>query len=679
MAETMAPKAEKLQYQTEVRQLLDILAHSLYAERAVFLRELISNASDALNRVQFEMLTNDNVTSADSELAIYLVPDEDSNTLTIRDTGIGMNREEMVVNLGTIAHSGAKAFLDQAKGEKADLEEIIGRFGVGFYSVFMVAEEVQVTSRSMRPEESAWTWISRGDSEYEILPSEKETRGTEIQIRLKDGEDFSSAWRLEDVVKTHSDYVSFPIYLVEPAIAAEDDDFDDASPLEAQIDESAAIDVEAEPESAEPAGDLEAPEATSEFTERQINRQVAIWRQNPNEVKAEEYEQFFTQMMVMGGEALVHVHLVTDTPVDIRSLLFVPAQRRSDLFDSQRDEGVRLYSRKILIQKRNKDLLPEYMRFVEGVVDSEDLPLNVSRETIQEHPMTSQISKTLAGRVLRELGRLASKNEDKYATFWSQYGMFIKGGLSMDFERRDTLVDLLRFESTKSEDKLTSLDSYIERMPANQKSIYYVLGQDLNAAKRSPHLDYFNAKGIEVLYFSDPIADTYVLMGLMEHREHKLVNVDGADVDVPERASEDETDTEENKSVDPNLQLLIERMKKVIGDQVEDIQVSKLLVQNACRLVFKGEEMARTFERMSALMHQEVPESKRVLEINPDHELVKGMVTELAERPMEPLLDLLIEQMLDNARLQEDMHPDPAAMTDRIQAIMQAAAKPAAL
>ncbi len=679
MAETMAPKAEKLQYQTEVRQLLDILAHSLYAERAVFLRELISNASDALNRVQFEMLTNDNVTSADSELAIYLVPDEDSNTLTIRDTGIGMNREEMVVNLGTIAHSGAKAFLDQAKGEKADLEEIIGRFGVGFYSVFMVAEEVQVTSRSMRPEESAWTWISRGDSEYEILPSEKETRGTEIQIRLKDGEDFSSAWRLEDVVKTHSDYVSFPIYLVEPAIAAEDDDFDDASPLEAQIDESAAIDVEAEPESAEQAGDLEAPEATSEFTERQINRQVAIWRQNPNEVKAEEYEQFFTQMMVMGGEALVHVHLVTDTPVDIRSLLFVPAQRRSDLFDSQRDEGVRLYSRKILIQKRNKDLLPEYMRFVEGVVDSEDLPLNVSRETIQEHPMTSQISKTLAGRVLRELGRLASKNEDKYATFWSQYGMFIKGGLSMDFERRDTLVDLLRFESTKSEDKLTSLDSYIERMPANQKSIYYVLGQDLNAAKRSPHLDYFNAKGIEVLYFSDPIADTYVLMGLMEHREHKLVNVDGADVDVPERASEDETDTEENKSVDPNLQLLIERMKKVIGDQVEDIQVSKLLVQNACRLVFKGEEMARTFERMSALMHQEVPESKRVLEINPDHELVKGMVTELAERPMEPLLDLLIEQMLDNARLQEDMHPDPAAMTDRIQAIMQAAAKPAAL
>ncbi len=679
MAETMAPKAEKLQYQTEVRQLLDILAHSLYAERAVFLRELISNASDALNLVQFEMLTNDKVASTDSELAIYLIPDEDSNTLTIKDTGIGMNREEMVENLGTIAHSGARAFLDQAKGKKADLEEIIGRFGVGFYSVFMVAEEVQVTSRSMRPEETAWTWISRGDSEYEILPSDKETRGTEIQIRLKDGEEFASAWRLEDVVKTHSDYVSFPIYLVEPVIATEDDDLDDTSPAEVQADGSVALDVEAESESAERAGDLEAPKETSEFTERQINRQVAIWRQNPNEVKAEEYEQFFSQMMVMGGEALFHVHLVTDTPVDIRSLIFVPAQRRSDLFDSQRDEGVRLYSRKILIQKRNKDLLPEYMRFVEGVVDSEDLPLNVSRETIQEHPMTGQISKTLAGRVLRELGRLANKNEEKYANFWSQYGMFIKGGLSMDFERRDTIVDLLRFESTKSEGKLTSLDSYIERMPASQKSIYYVLGQDLNAAKRSPHLDYFNANKIEVLYFSDPIADTYVLMGLMEHKGHKLVNVDGADVDVPEQSSEEEADAEEKKkNVDPNLQLLIDRMKKVIGDQVEDIQVSRLLVQNACRLVFKGEEMTRTFERMSALMHQDVPESKRVLEINPDHELVKGMVTELAERPMEPLLDLLIEQMLDNARLQEDMHPDPAAMTDRIQAIMQAATKPSA-
>ncbi len=655
MADPKSSQAEKLQYQTEVRQLLDILAHSLYAERAVFLRELISNASDALNRVQFEMLTNDDVTSADSELAIFLIPDAEARILTIKDTGIGMNREEMVENLGTIAHSGAKTFLNQVGQNGADLEEIIGRFGVGFYSVFMVAEEVRVTSRSMRPEDTAWTWISRGDSEYEIRPSDKTTRGTEIEIKLKDGEAFTEGWRLEDVVKTHSDYVSFPIYLVESAMPDADETGSDA--VEAQTDEAAA----------------DSGEKALEFTNRQINRQVAIWRQTPNEVKAEEYEQFFRQMMVMGGDSLFHVHLVTDTPVDIRAVLFVPAQRRSDLFDAQRDEGLRLYSRKILIQKHNKDMLPEYMRFVEGVVDSEDLPLNVSRETIQEHPMTGQISKTLAGRVLRELGRLAQRDKEQYATFWSQYGMFIKGGLSMDFERRDTLVDLLRFESTRSEGDLTSLDSYLERMPASQKSIYYVLGQDLNAAKRSPHLDYFNANDIEVLYLADPIADNYVLMALMEHKGQKLVNVDGADIEVP---TEPEEEGKRTESADPNLQLLIERMKKVIGDEVEDIQVSRLLVQNACRLVYKGEEMSRTFERVNALMQQEAPETKRVLEINPEHELVKGMVKELAERPMEPLLDMLITQMLDNARLQEDMHADPAAMTDRIQAIMQAAVRP---
>ena len=679
MAESKPPQAEKLQYQTEVRQLLDILAHSLYAEREVFLRELISNASDALNRVQFEMLTNDNVTSADSELAIYLIPDPETRTLTIKDTGIGMNREEMVENLGTIAHSGAKAFLDHAQGAKTDLEEIIGRFGVGFYSVFMVAERVQVTSRSMRPEDTAWTWISQGDSEYEILPSDKKTRGTEIQVQLKEGEDYADGWRLQDVVKKHSDYVSFPIYLVEPAIPDEDEDEKTAvaDEVEAQADELESRADEAVAETDEVAV-AEPAEEVPEFTERQVNRQVAIWRQNPNEVKAEEYEQFFSQMMVMGGKPLFHVHLVTDTPVDIRSVLFVPAQRRSDLFDSRRDEGLRLYSRKILIQQNNKDMLPEYMRFVEGVVDSEDLPLNVSRETIQEHPMTGQISKTLAGRVLRELGRLAKRDKEQYATFWSQYGMFIKGGLSMDFERRDTLVELLRFESTKSEGALTSLDAYVERMPASQKSIYYVWGQDLNAAKRSPHLDYFKANDIEVLYFADPVADNYVLVGLMEHKGQKLVNVDGADVEVPAQTPGNGTEKEEaQERDDPNLQLLIERMKKVIGDQVEDIQVSKLLVQHSCRLVYKGEEMTRTFERMSALMNQEVPEHKRVLEINPDHGLIQGMVTELAERPMEPLLDQLIEQVLDNARLQEDMHPDPAAMTDRIQAIMQAAVKPA--
>ena len=644
MTDTAVPVSETLQYQTEVSQLLDILAHSLYTDTDIFLRELISNASDALNRVQFEMLTNDNVVDAAAELAIHLIPDAANHTLIIRDTGIGMNREELIDNLGTIAHSGAKAFLQEA-ASAASREEIIGQFGVGFYSVFMVAEEVRVTSRSFRPDDQAWTWISTGQSEFELVPADQATRGTEIVIKLKADSDFTDSWRLQEIVRTHSDYVSFPIYLVEPATPDTE---------EGDSDEAEVRDAEAE-----------APA----WSETKINRQIAIWRQSPNEVKEEEYDQFFGQLVLGGGSPLLHVHLVTDSPVDIRTVLFIPSQRPPDMFDVHRDQGLRLYSRKILIQKHNQDMLPEYLRFVEGVVDSEDLPLNISRETIQNNPMTRQISKTLANRILRELTRLTTREPEAYQTFWTQYGMFIKGGLATDFERKDTLVPLLRFQSSRSDGAWISLDDYLERMPASQKAFYYVEGQDLAAAQRSPHLDYFNAHDIEVLFFTDPIADTYVTVALPEYKEHKLVNVDGAEVEVPstgEEAAQEET-------TGNDMEFLIERVKKVLGDRVEDVQASSLLVAHPSRLVYAGESMSRAFERMSSLMGQEAPQQKRILELNPHHELIRNMVTLHATRPTEPLLDLLIEQVMDNALLLEDLHPDPASMTDRILSIMQAA------
>ena len=648
MERTDASQPETRQYQTEVKQLLDILAHSLYTEKEIFLRELISNASDALNRVQFEMLTNDDVVGADSELAIYLLPDAEARTLTVKDTGVGMNREELIANLGTIAHSGAKAFLAGAEAAPNSLDEIIGQFGVGFYSAFMVAQEVRVTSRSMRPADRAWTWISRGESDYEIRPADKADRGTEIEIQLQEGSELTDGWRLQEIVKTHSDYVSFPIYLVEPATQP---------------------DAEAEaPEETETA-EAEAGATTA----TRINRQTALWRQNPNAVKPEDYEQFFGQLVLGGGEPLLHVHLVTDSPVDIRAVLFIPAQRAPDLFDLKRDEGLRLYSRKILIQKRNKDMLPEYMRFVEGVIDSEDLPLNVSRETIQENPMTRQISNALATRVLRALARTATTEPEKYATFWSQYGMFLKGGLAMDPERRDQLVALLRFQSTRSDDGFISLDAYIERMPARQKAIYYVEGRDLEAAKRSPHLDYFLAHDIEVLYFCDPVADTYVVVSLTEHREHKLVNVDGAEVDVPDK----EPDAPAEAPPAPtNVEPLIERIKKVLGERVQNVQTSSLLVHHPSRLVYQGEDMTRAFNRMSRLMGQDVETPKRVLELNPKHALIQNMAAMHAADPADPLLDMLIEQVMDNALLLENLHPDPAGMTERLLSIMQAAASP---
>ena len=640
-----SPAPETMQYRTEVRQLLDILAHSLYTDRDIFLRELISNASDALNRVQFEMLTNENVIDAERELAIRLVPDAERRVLTIQDTGIGMSRGELVANLGTIAHSGAKAFVEQAGSSEASLDEIIGQFGVGFYSVFMVAEEVRVTSRSHRPDEEAWTWVSRGESEFDLIPADKTTRGTEIEIRLREGCDYTDGWRLQDIVKTHSDYVSFPIYLVEPAAAEEDAEEEEAAEAEG--------------------------EAAPEFTETKINRQVALWRERPHEVKEEEYEQFYHQMVLGGGKPLLHVHIVTDSPVDLRTVLFIPEKRPADLFDAHRDEGLRLYSRKILIQKHNSDMLPEYMRFVEGVVDSEDLPLNISRETIQNNPMTRQISKTLANRILRELTRLAERDAESYARFWTQFGMFIKGGLATDYERKETLTPLLRFQSTKSGEDWIALDDYMTRMPANQKSIYYVLGNDLEAAKRSPHLDYFRAHDIEVLYFTDPIADTYVTVSLMEYKDHELVNVDGAQVDVPEAEEKAEPDTEPADSI----QDLIEHVKTVLDERVEGVQVSSLLVEHPSRLVYAGESMSRAFERMSGLMGQEVETQKRILELNPNHDLIQAMATMHGTDPEQPLLRILIEQILDNALLQEDIHPDPAGMTDRILSIMQAAAR----
>jgi molecular chaperone HtpG len=419
-----APEARE--YRTEVKQLLDILAHSLYTDREIFLRELLSNASDALNRVQFEMLTNHDVIDPDAKLAIWVRFNPDEKTITVSDTGVGMNHDELIENLGVIAHSGARAFLDNAKEGKASLEEIIGQFGVGFYSVFTVADEVTVTSRSYRAEEQAWTWRSTGDSRYELTPADKANRGTDVHIKLKtDAVEYASAWRLEQIIKKHSDYVSFPIYVIDETAETADED-------------------ELQP----------------------VNRQTALWRQTPSKVDPEEYDEFYQQLTLDFEKPLLHVHMVADMPVNLRALLYVPAKREGSLLNPRVDHGLRLYSRKVLIQERNKDLLPEYLRFVDGVVDSEDLPLNVSREMVQTNPVIRQLHKALTGRILKELKNLADKDPERYSQFWREFGVFLKEGIAVDFTNKDALVDLLRFHSTEAagEEEWTSLPEYVERM-----------------------------------------------------------------------------------------------------------------------------------------------------------------------------------------------------------------------
>lgn len=615
------PSQESMEFRAEVQQLLHILAHSLYTDREIFLRELISNASDALHRIQFEMLTNRDVLEPEAELSIRIEADEEAKTISISDTGIGMTRDELIENLGTIAHSGAMAFLQRVRDEKLPADEIIGQFGVGFYSVFMVAEEVTVTSRAYHPDAEAWSWRSQGDNTYILSPADKTERGTSVRIKLKeDAAEFASPWRLEQIVKKHSDYVSFPIYV----------------------------------------GDNVA------------NRQVALWRQSPREVEAEQYVEFYKQLTLDFEKPLLHIHLVADAPVNLRSILYVPARRERGILHLRTDLGLKLYSRKVLIQEYNKDLLPNHFRFVEGVVDSEDLPLNISRETVQSNPMMRQIRRALTNRLVKELSTMAEERPDEYKTFWREFGPFIKEGIATDVASHESLRDLLRFHSSKAGDEngLVSLREYVSGMKEEQKAIYYALGDDLTSVAYSPHLDYFRANDIEVLYLVDPL-DSFMTLALKEYDGKPLKNVDDADLDLPE------TGTPEAEAIEtlpqPDFERLVERFKSVLGDQVADVRGSKRLIESPCRLVSPEGSPDHNLQRVRRWLEQEYEIPKMVLELNRGHPIIQHLAGALANSPDEALINVTVQQLFDNALLLEGLHPNPADMTPRIQALMEAA------
>ena len=627
------PVTAALEYRTEVKQLLDILAHSLYTDREIFLRELVSNASDALNRIQFEQLTNHDVLDHDRELAIHIAVDKEAKTITIADSGIGMNHDELIQNLGTIAHSGAKAFLSTAgEGNKASVEEIIGQFGVGFYSVFMIAAEVTVTSRSYRLDDQAWTWQSTGDSRFTLIPAEKSDRGTTIFIQLKeDADEFANNWRLEQIIKKHSDYVSFPIYLQED-------------------------------------------KAEGEPTEKVVNRRTALWRQSAAQVKPEEYKEFYHQLTYDTGDPLLHVHLVADAPVNVRSILFVPAKRDRNLFTGQSDHGLRLYSRKILIQQRNKDLLPEYFRFIEGVVDSEDLPLNVSREMVQSNPVLRQMRRALTNRLFRDLKNLAENDDEKYLTFWHEFGVFMKEGIASDPASHEHLVELLRFQSTKSGEAKpwTTLKQYKERMGSEQKAIYYVLGENLKSVERSPHLDYFRANNIEVLYLIDPI-DGFMTSMLRDYDSTPLKNVDDAGLDLPKSEEEKKADEAKPSVAQDEFERLVERTKNVLGDRVTDVRESKQLVNSPCRLVSPEDSFDRDLQRIRRLTEQNYELPRKMLELNRRHPMVVNLAQLVTKGNADGIVDAAISQLFDNALLLEGISPNPADMVERIQTLMETA------
>jgi molecular chaperone HtpG len=624
---TETTQAQPLEFRAEVKQLLHILAHSLYTDRDIFLRELISNASDALNRMQFEMLTNRDVMDPDAELAVRLSTDEEANTITVSDTGIGMNREELIQNLGTIAQSGARLFLENLDADRRP-PDVIGQFGVGFYSVFMVAEEVRVTSRSYRPEDQAWTWISRGENTFAVEEAVQPDRGTTIEIKLKeDATEFARPFRLEQIVKKHSDFVAFPIYLV----AAED----------------------------------------GTVKQRVINQQTALWRQPPQEVTEGQYNDFYRQLTLDLEEPLLHVHVVTDAPVQMFAILYVPARRERGILSLRTDHGLKLYSRKVLIQEYNKELLPNQFRFIEGVVDSEDLPLNVSRESIQTSRVMNRIGRVLQRRLIGALEQMADERADDYASLWREFGGFIKEGIATDPASHEDLVKLLRFYSSRHGDRLVSLAEYVASMGEDQQAIYYILGEDLESVAGSPHLDYFKEYDIPVLYLVDPI-DSFMMMALREFEGKPLQNVDDADLELPEQ--KEQKAGEEAEQAQAGLESLIERFERVLGERVVGVRASRVLTGSPVRLVSSGDDPLENMQRVRRLLNQDFQVPKKIVEINPRHPLVQNLNRLVAQQPGESLIDPVIEQLYENALLLEGLHPNPAGMVARMQKLMERAA-----
>jgi len=609
--------AQQFSFKAETKQLLNILIHSLYKDREVFLRELLSNASDALNRLRFEMVTNHNVLDANAELKIHIKVDKDTRMLTIQDTGIGMTREEMIENLGTIAQSGARKFLDAARDQKVDLTQVIGQFGVGFYSVFMVAEWVRVTSHSFNQEAQAVSWYATGDDNYQIDRAEMSERGTKVEIKLKeDAAEFAEDFRLRNIIHKHSDYIGFPIYL---------GDSKDA-----------------------------------------VNKQTSLWRTPKQEVTEDQYREFYRQTTLDFEEPLTSVHMATDAPVQLYALLFIPSKLERGVFALRKEDGLKLYSRNILIDDYNKDLLPEYFRFVQGVVDSEDLPLNVSRETVQSSGLMSKLKKVLTNQVFRELETLAKNDVEKYNVFWSEFGGYIKQGLAGNLEETGKLQTLLRFKTNLHADTWSSLEVYTERMQDGQKEIYYIVGDDPKSVLRSPHLDYFHSQGTEVLLLTEPL-DSFMLMGLRKYKDFDLKNVAQADVDTTKKSK---GQPEAEKIADTDFNTLVERFKQVLGESVTDVRASNRLSQSVARLADPEGTINPELQRVYKYLGKEYQIPKKILELNSTHSILKNL---LKLKPGSDLQTLIIQQIYDSALLVEGLHPDPSSIAARVQQIMQAA------
>ncbi len=616
----------KFEFKAETKKLLDILVHSLYTSKDIFLRELISNASDALDKLRFESNKGTDIVDKDLPLEIKIGFDDKKNTITISDNGIGMTRDEMIANIGTIAKSGSEEFLKQLSENKEALNNIIGRFGIGFYSVFMVAKEVIIKTKSFKKDEVAVEWKSDGLGDYEISDLTDEIkRGTTIEIHLKDdAKEFSEKYRLESIIKKHSNFISFPIYL----------------------------------------------------ENEKINTIAAIWREPKSNLKKEQYDEFYKFLTYDNEEPFETIHTSVDAPIQFNSLLFIPKKSYEYWRFNRDDYGLDLYVRRVLIQHQNKELLPEYLSFVKGVVDSEDLPLNISRETLQENIVFTKIAQSVASNILSDLIKVAKDSPVRYAEFWKEHGRIFKLGY-MDFTNTDKYQQLLRFNSSVSKDEkeLVSLEDYVGRMKKDQKEIYYSLGTSKEAIDLNPHLEIFKAKGLEVLYLYDPV-DEFVVSSIRKHKDFDFKSVDGVnlqDLDKLEDVVKDEEPKEKfSKEEDKVFGKLLLKMKEILGDRVTEVHESKRLKGSPSCLINPDDTMSSTMQKILKMSNQgmAMPPQKRLMEINKDHKLIKNLMNVFKKNESDQFIADTTEQLYESALLLEGNLEDPHKLVNRLNKML---------
>jgi len=629
-------------FQTEVKQLLDLMIHSLYSNKEIFLRELISNASDAADKLRFEATTDDALFEGDSDLHVFIDIDKEARTITVRDNGIGMSRDEVIDNIGTIARSGTKEFFGQLSGDQEKDAHLIGQFGVGFYSSFLVADKVTLTTRRAGLEkEHGVRWESVCDGEYDLETVEKETRGTEITLHLReDADEFLDAWRLKSIVHKYADHIPFPIRMMGTPVPA------------AEGEEEKPAEIET------------------------VNQASALWTRPKSELSAEEYNNFYKHIGHDFEDPLAHLHQKLEGKYEYTLLLYLPKRAPFDLWQAEAKHGVKLYVRRVFIMEASEDLLPRYLRFVRGVMDTNDLPLNVSREILQQSPAMDAMKKGATKRVLSLLEELAKKageaGEDDtintdYADFWAEFGNCLKEGIIEDASNRERIAKLLRFATTESDNQSVSLSEYVERMKEGQDTIYFITAESLAAAKHSPHLEVFRKKGIEVLLLSDRI-DEWLTSHLTEFDGKKLQSIAKGELDlsvIGENAEREKKAQEEKaKTAEP----AVKKIKESLGAKVKDVRVTDRLTESPACLVSDQFDMSSNMERILKQAGQDVPDMKPILEINPDHELVQRLAKMRSKDKINDFSSILFDQAI----LAEGALPeDPAGFVRKINALLK--------